>query len=79
MDTQYSVCLWFMDGQYDYDVRFVSMERAVERANQIAHSIGGKLGTTTRIIVTDGGDSIVWEWQYGQGITFPPDLAEQGV
>jgi hypothetical protein len=34
-------------------------------------SAGAQLGTTRRVIVTDEGDSINFEWEYGRGITFP--------
>jgi len=74
MIEKFSVCQWFDDGQYDYELRYVPLERAVTRAMGIAHSVGGRLGTTVRVIITDGDDSIVWEWKHGEGIVFPPEL-----
>jgi hypothetical protein len=72
---EFSVCQFFPDGSYEYDVRFVPVEKAVERAVSLIRSVGGRIGTTARVIVTDGGDCIALEWIHGKGIVFPPELA----
>jgi hypothetical protein len=37
-------------------------------------SIGGRiLGTTARVIITDGGDYTTFEWQHGKGVVFPTE------
>jgi hypothetical protein len=71
MSGEFSVYQWFEDGSYIADLRFVSADEAMQRAVGIARSIGGRLGTTTRVIITDGGDCIVWEWKHGVGVVFP--------
>jgi hypothetical protein len=67
----FSVCQWFMDGSYDYEVKYVSSEEAVRVAINLARSVGARIGTTTRVIIVDGGDCTCWEWQYPVGVTFP--------
>ena len=51
-------------------------EGAVSSAKHYTTCIGVRLGTTRRVIVTDGGDDTVFEI-YGRGVTFPP-LRESG-
>ena len=80
MSNEYSVCEFFADDTHAYASRFVSMQQAVEQAMQLTRNVGARIGATTRIIVTDGGDDTVLEWQYGKGITWPTaeDLARMG-
>lgn len=72
---EFSVCQFFPDENYEYVRRFVSAEEAVEAAKHYCTSVGARMGTTTRVIITDGGDSCVFEWEFGKGITFPPEAA----
>ncbi len=74
---EYSVCQFFENDTHEYVLRFVDAETAVVRAAALAKSVGGRIGTTKRIIITDAGDSIVFEWIHGQGIVYPPDLVEK--
>lgn len=71
MEELFSVCQFFPDGGYEYVVRRVNAETAVTKAKALTNSVGGRMGTTRRVIIVDGGDSIVFEWVYRQGITFP--------
>lgn len=77
MSGEFSVCQFFPNEDYQYFVRFVDAETAMLKAKGLIESVGGRIGTTKRVIVTDGGDSICFEWQHGKGITFPTqqDLA----
>ena len=72
---EHSVCQFFEDGSYEYFVRFVDPETAVKKAIHCSTSVGAKLGTTVRVIITDGGDLTNWEWKKGEGIVFPPEVA----
>lgn len=72
MTGEFSVCQFFPDESYEYVRRFVSAKEAVEAFGHYITSVGAKLGTTVRVIITDGGDCINMEWQFGKGITFPP-------
>jgi len=72
--NEFSVCQFFLDESYEYSHRFVSMEEAVRAFWDKARSPAAMLGTTKRIILTDGGDCINLEWKHGEGVTFPPEL-----
>ena len=67
---EFSVCQFFEDETYEYVRRYVSAEEAVNAAKHYITSVGARLGTTARVIITDSGDSICFEWQFGKGITF---------
>ena len=73
--NKYSVCQFFEDDHYEFVRRFVGSKEAVETAIHYATSIGARLGTTNRVIITDGGDCCCWEWKFDKGITFPPQFA----
>lgn len=72
MKGEFSVCQFFEDDSYEYVRRYVDIEEAVNAAKHYTSSVGAQLGFTKRVIITDGGDCINFEWQYGQGITYPP-------
>jgi hypothetical protein len=71
--NEFSVYQWFPDGQYEKVERLVSAEVALRRAASLSQSIGARLGTTVRVIITDGGDNITWEWKHGMGVIFPKE------
>ncbi len=75
--NEFSVYQWFVDGQREDVLRFVSMEEAVQTATNLARSVGAKIGTTARVIITDGGDCCCWEWLREDGIVFPQELYGQ--
>jgi hypothetical protein len=68
---EFNVVQFFPDDTYEYVRKFVSAEDAVKAAVYYATSVGAKLGTTRRVIITDGGDCINWEWKYGEGVVYP--------
>jgi hypothetical protein len=76
-DNQFSVCQFFEDGTHEYVRRFVAAEEAVKAFQGYTTSVGARLGTTRRVIITDGGDCINMEWQFGKGVTFPPEEIRQ--
>jgi len=71
---EFSVYQFFPDESYSQEARFVAANEAAAIAKQLMRSVGAKLGTTVRVIITDGGDCCVFEWIHGKGIVFPPDL-----
>ena len=75
MSNEFSVCQFFEDETYEYVRRFVGPEEAVKAAHHYCNSVGAKLGTTVKVIITDGGDCIAFEWQRGKGVVFPPKEA----
>ena len=72
---QYSVVRFFIDDTHEYLKRFVPCEEAIGAARDACRSVGAQIGTTQRVIVTDGGDFTVMEWTYAEGVTFPAELA----
>lgn len=73
---EFSVCVFFPDGSYEYICRFVSALEAIKVFKQQTETVGAKMGTSVRVILTDGGDCINMEWKHGIGFTFPPDLVK---
>jgi hypothetical protein len=71
----FSVCQFFRDGSYEYVRRHVNAKQALEGAYHYTHSVGALAGITRRVIITDSGDSICFEWIYGQGVVFPKQEA----
>ena len=72
MENEFSVVQFFPDDTYEYVRRFVSAKEAMEAFAHYTTCVATKLGTTVRVIITDGGDCINFEWVRGKGITFPP-------
>lgn len=68
----FSVYQFFPNDHYERVLFHVPLDDAIRVAMQLATSVGAKIGTTRRVIITDGGDSCVWEWVYGKGLVFPP-------
>lgn len=73
-EGEFSVVQWFPNGQYEYVRRWVSAEEASMAFRHYISSVGAKLGTTTEVRVTDGGDCVNMEWIRNMGITFPKAL-----
>jgi len=71
MADEFSVCQFFEDGSYEYVRRYVDDLEAVKAFEHYTDSVGARIGTTVRVIVTDSEDCICLEWQFGQGITYP--------
>lgn len=77
MTNQFSVYQFFEDGSYEAVRQWVEAEEAVKVAQHYCNSIGAKIGTTRRVIITDGGDCTTFEWKYGEGVVFPPKEKEE--
>ena len=75
---EFSVAQFFVNGTYEYVRRFISAEEAVEAAKHYTDSIAARAGMVTRVIITDGGDFTNFEWQFGKGVTFPPEHIVKG-
>lgn len=69
---EFSVCQFFEDDSYEYVRRWCGAQEAVEAAKHYTTSIGAQMGTTRRVIITDGGDHTNFEWRFGEGIVYPP-------
>jgi hypothetical protein len=70
---EFSVCQFFIDGQYEYVRRYVSAEEAMRAFIRYTTNVATMLGVVERVILTDGGDFTTMEWKKGEGITYPPE------
>jgi hypothetical protein len=68
---EFSVYQFFEDGNYEAIKRFVSAEEAIKTAKFYTTNVAAQCGLTKRVIITDGGDCISFEWTHGKGVTFP--------
>jgi hypothetical protein len=75
MTGEFSVCQFFSDGFHKYHLRWVDAKTAVYAAKACTESAGARSGLVQRIIITDGGDCTNFEWEFGKGITYPPEMA----
>jgi hypothetical protein len=70
MEDQFNVVQFFEDGQYEYVRRAVPALDAVRAVQHYTTSVGARMGTTVRVIITDMMDCTCFEWHKGK-ITFP--------
>ena len=71
MDNEFSVCQFFVDGSWEYVKRFISADEAIRTFQHYTDNVATRIGVTTRVIITDGGDCIVAEWKSGEGLVYP--------
>lgn len=70
---RFSVYQFFEDDSYER-VRFaVSIEEAKKAAKHYCTSVAARMRFTVRVIITDSGDCIVFEWKKDEGVVFPPN------
>lgn len=74
-DGVFSVYQFFQNGSYERVRRHVPAEEAVQAAKHFCTSVGAQVGTTVRVMITDGGDCCVFEWHRDKGIVWPEGLA----
>jgi hypothetical protein len=72
MGEQFSVRLYYDNGEQKTLRRFVSAQEAYRAFQYYTKSLGARLGSTVRVIIIDGDDCMVREWKVEQGVTFPP-------
>lgn len=72
MTDLFSVYQFFEDETWERVLAGVGPEAAVKRAKALTESVGARIGTTARVIVTDQDDTTCFEWRYGKGVTYPP-------
>src|SRR5262245_26533366 len=70
---EFSVYQFFENEMYERVRAFVTAEEACKAFVHYSSSVGAKIGTTVRVIITDGGDFTTAEWKFGEGVTFPPE------
>jgi hypothetical protein len=77
MEETFRVVLFFPDGYWMEEANGLPAEQAVKLAHSITQRPAVALGIIARVIITDSDDILVFEWKFGQGVTFPP-RAESG-
>jgi hypothetical protein len=73
----YVVYQFFLDDTYEKVGEGLDGKAAVERAKDFTQRPAATVGIIQRVIITNDGDQVVFEWQHGKGIVFPPGFAEQ--
>lgn len=78
---EFSVAQFYSDkagplaGQHEYVRRYVTAEEAILAARHYTDNVACRMGIIDRVIITDGGDFCVFQWEHGKGVTFPPTEA----
>jgi hypothetical protein len=67
---EFNVYQFFADESYECVCQGVGPAEAVRKAHACCSSVGARIGTTRRVIITDREDCTNFEWCYGKGITF---------
>lgn len=71
--AQFSVVLFYADDTHQYVRRWIDARTAVETAKAYTQGPAALAGIVRRIIITDGGDDTCFAWEWGKGVTYPPD------
>ena len=72
MSGEFSVYHFGADQKSECVKRNVDAKEAFVAAVGYMQRPAAKLGIIQRVIITDGGDCVNFEWQFGKGIVFPP-------
>jgi hypothetical protein len=67
-EGEFSVVEFYDDDYYAYVERWLDGESAVRLAKRRSDMATAKVA---KIIITDGGDYTVFQWERGKGVTFP--------
>lgn len=67
---EFSVYQFFSDGTCERVREHVDAEDAVKAAAHYSGNVSAGQGWTKRVMITDGGDCICWEWVHGKGVVF---------
>lgn len=70
-NERFSVYQFFEGGSYECVRQYVPLEDAIKSARHYCTSVAARMGITIRVIITDSGDCINFEWKFGEGIVFP--------
>jgi hypothetical protein len=70
--SEFSVVEFYDNGYHACVERGLDAESAVKLAKRCADAAAATGEFVVKIIVTDGDNYTVFEWQHGKGVTFPP-------
>ena len=71
-DSEFSVVEFYSDGYHAYVERRLDAKNAVNLAKRCTDAAMVASGFVVKVIITDGGDNTVFQWELGKGVTFPP-------
>lgn len=69
--AEFSVYWWSRENDQFTESRFILLDLAMHQVKRLTQGPAAQLGMVSRVIVTDGGDQIVFEWKKDEGITWP--------
>jgi hypothetical protein len=72
MSERFDVWVWFPEGLHHRVGEGLEAEAAVRLASDYSRRPAARFGIIREIRIVDGGDDTVFEWRYGEGVTFPP-------
>jgi hypothetical protein len=72
---EFNVCQFFPDGTHEYVVRWVDAETALVTAQRYTHCPAAQIGMIVKVIITDGDDFTNFQWEFGKGVTYPPEAS----
>ena len=76
IEEKFNVIQFFGDNTYHTYADEVDATTALKAAYQLIHDIGCQTGMIVRVIITDVGDCTNFEWKFGEGIVYPPEIVE---
>jgi len=76
-DGEFSVVQFFPDGTHEWVRERCSVDEALKAAEHYTQNVSAHAGLTSRVTILDGGDSIVFEWRFGEGVVFPEVYEQQ--
>jgi hypothetical protein len=68
---EFSVVEYYDDDRCAYVERWLDPESAFKLARRCADAAMAASGLVARVIILDGEDFTVFEWKFGEGVTFP--------
>ena len=68
---RFNVVQYFADGSYEYVRKNILIEEAKDVLGSCIKSVGARMGTTVKILMTDMMDFTLFHWEHGKGIIFP--------
>jgi len=76
---EFSVYQFFSTGEYERVREYVVLTDAMQAVEHYCKSVAARMGIVNRVIMTDGGDHIVFEWRFTEGVVWPRPKPEASV
>ena len=71
MTEHFNVWWWDKDGGQHKELTSVEAKHAMQAVKRLTTGPASVLGIVERVIITDNGDCINFEWTKAAGVTFP--------